>query len=227
MRAAITDQRPDPVTPYQYIGGNTSVDFVNTVDWIVGGLDRFCSYDRVLEWAEGAEVLPSPAVDSLRTEARADPAAADRTLADAIELRALLEQLFYDIASGANADREIATLNRRWLGEYLPAHAAVGSGGVSPSFSLSWPDANRALQSPLWSVVWAAARLITSPDVSRIKRCGGLKCGWYYVDRSRNGLRRWCAMETCGTEMKSLRRAARTAALRSHQDSPNRSSPSR
>ena len=226
MRVAISDQQPDPVTPYRYVGGDPSIDFVDTADWIVGGLDRFCSYDRVVEWAEGAGVLRSPAVDSLRAAAWADPAAADRTLADAIELRGLLEQLFYDIATGDGAEAEIAMLNRRWLAEYLPPHAVVGS-GYGGSFSLSWPNASRALESPLWSVAWSAAQLITSPDVSRIKRCGGLRCGWYYVDRSRNGLRRWCAMETCGTEMKSLRRAARTAALRSHQDSPNRSSPSR
>ena len=226
MRVAISDQQPDPVTPYRYVGGDPSIDFVDTADWIVGGLDRFCSYDRVVEWAEGAGVLQLPAADSLRAAAWADPAAADRTLADAIELRGLLEQLFYDIATGDGAEAEIAMLNRRWLAEYLPPHAVVRSGDGA-SFSLSWPNASRALESPLWSVAWSAAQLITSPDVSRIKRCGGLRCGWYYVDRSRNGLRRWCAMETCGTEMKSLRRAARTAALRSHQDSPNRSSPSR
>jgi predicted RNA-binding Zn ribbon-like protein len=30
-----------------------------------------------------------------------------------------------------------------------------------------------------------------------------------YVDRSRNGLRRWCQMETCGTREKSRRRYQR------------------
>ncbi len=35
---------------------------------------------------------------------------------------------------------------------------------------------------------------------------GGDDCGWMYVDRSRNGLRRWCQMRTCGTREKSRRR---------------------
>jgi predicted RNA-binding Zn ribbon-like protein len=30
-----------------------------------------------------------------------------------------------------------------------------------------------------------------------------------FVDRSRNGFRRWCQMATCGTEEKTRRRAAR------------------
>ncbi|HEV2853834.1 MAG TPA: CGNR zinc finger domain-containing protein [Thermoanaerobaculia bacterium] len=34
-------------------------------------------------------------------------------------------------------------------------------------------------------------------------------CGWMYVDCSRNGLRRWCEMETCGTLEKSRRRRER------------------
>jgi predicted RNA-binding Zn ribbon-like protein len=42
--------------------------------------------------------------------------------------------------------------------------------------------------------------------------CAAPDCGWVYVDRSRNGFRRWCQMETCGTEEKSRRRAARTRA---------------
>jgi predicted RNA-binding Zn ribbon-like protein len=32
-----------------------------------------------------------------------------------------------------------------------------------------------------------------------------------YVDRSRNGLRRWCQMEVCGTKEKSRQRALRRA----------------
>ena len=43
-------------------------------------------------------------------------------------------------------------------------------------------------------------------EAERIRVCGGPDCGWVYVDRSRNGLRRWCEMETCGTQEKSRRR---------------------
>jgi predicted RNA-binding Zn ribbon-like protein len=77
--------------------------------------------------------------------------------------------------------------------------------------ALGWPRAGHALESPLWSVAWSAARLLASDDAKRIRRCGGIDCGWYYVDRSRNGLRRWCEMETCGTLMKTRRRAERNA----------------
>ena len=226
----MSGSRPDPVSPFRYIGGDPSVDFVDTTDWAVGGLDWFSSYDRIIEWATGAGVIQPRTAESLLATARAQPDAAARVLADSIELRGLLEQLFFDIACGQDATAEIARLNIRWLANYLPQPVVLQSG--DGKFALSWPGASDALEAPLWSVIWSASKLLASPDVSRVKRCGGvdgggIDCGWYYIDRSRNGLRRWCEMETCGTQMKSRRRALRNASLRSAQEIPKRSSPSR
>jgi predicted RNA-binding Zn ribbon-like protein len=55
----------------------------------------------------------------------------------------------------------------------------------------------------------AAARLLASDDAARIRICSGPGCGWLFVDRSRNGFRRWCEMKSCGTTEKSRRRYAR------------------
>ena len=52
-------------------------------------------------------------------------------------------------------------------------------------------------------------QLFLSPDSERLRVCGGEYCGWVYVDHSRNGLRRWCEMETCGTRAKNRRRGRR------------------
>ena len=60
-------------------------------------------------------------------------------------------------------------------------------------------------------MAWSAAALLTGPEVESIRVCAGPDCGWVYVDRSRNHLRRWCEMETCGTSEKNRRRAARNA----------------
>jgi predicted RNA-binding Zn ribbon-like protein len=67
------------------------------------------------------------------------------------------------------------------------------------------------LDSPLWPVVRSAAELLASSDVERLRVCAGDDCGWAYVDRSRNGLRRWCQMSTCGTAEKTRRRRQRLA----------------
>jgi predicted RNA-binding Zn ribbon-like protein len=57
--------------------------------------------------------------------------------------------------------------------------------------------------------VRAAAALLSSDDTAKLRICGGPDCGWIYVDRSRNGLRRWCEMSVCGTREKSRRRSVR------------------
>jgi predicted RNA-binding Zn ribbon-like protein len=90
----------------------------------------------------------------------------------------------------------------------LPASSA-GEAGASPTWA--WErDADR-LDSVLWPIVRRAAELIASDEAGRLRVCPGPSCGWAYVDRSRNGLRRWCEMSTCGTDEKTRRRRARSA----------------
>ena len=58
----------------------------------------------------------------------------------------------------------------------------------------------------------AAGELLTSPQLSRLKKCAG--CPWVFLDQSKNLSRRWCAMDDCGTHEKILRYVARRAARR-------------
>ena len=109
--------------------------------------------------------------------------------------------------------RELADLNAalsKALGqlELVPRAADDVDGGA---LRWGWRDANERLDSVLWPVLRAAGDLLASDESARIRECGGDDCGWMYVDRSRNGLRRWCQMEVCGTKEKSRQRALRRA----------------
>lgn len=53
-----------------------------------------------------------------------------------------------------------------------------------------------------------AVELFTGPSASRIRECGAGDCYLIFVDTSRPGRRRWCAMERCGNRHKV--RALRT-----------------
>lgn len=204
----------DPTTSFKYIGGDMSVDFVNTVDWTDRGpeLDQFTGYGRLLDWASGAGMLDRGALVRLREVAKAREEDAERVVEEAVQLRGTLECLYGQLVRGERASGEIQELNSAWIGRALAGLVVMDCG--DGSFELGWEHIGRSLDAPLWAVAWAAAKLLTSEDVSRIRRCGGTDCGWYYVDRSRNGLRRWCEMETCGTRMKSRRRAERNEILR-------------
>jgi predicted RNA-binding Zn ribbon-like protein len=206
-----------PHLPFKYVGGDPSVDLVNTVDWTQRGLvdERLTDYERLTRWAEGAGVVSTRQGARLRAQAVEHPRIAERVYRDAIALRWQLRQLYVAVAEGRPliAMRELAELNASLsaaLGqlELAPRPAGDSKGGV---LRWSWHDAGERLDHVLWPVLRAAGDLLASEDAMRIRECGGDDCGWMYVDRSRNGLRRWCQMEVCGTKEKSRQRALRRA----------------
>lgn len=190
-----------PPLPFKYIGGDLSIDFVNTIDWTMPRPtnERLRDRLRLIEWAEGAGVVASRDADALRRAARANPATADAVLVKAIELRAVIQRV-YAGARSAEAWRE--------FNEYFAE--AAGHLRVAPlpgrAARWGWSDEPGRMDVILWHVVWAAAQLLVSDEAAQVRICAADNCRWMYVDRSRNGLRRWCAMETCGTAEKSRRR---------------------
>jgi len=199
-----------PELPLRFIAGDPALDMVNTVDWTDQGLvfDRLTDYGRVVRWAEGAHILTPSAALRLRRAAAAYPRQAERALDLARRLRLALQQCVAALASGSPADEALGSLNRFLPGALRHLRLAAGARG-SPRFQVNWAGRGESLDSPLWPVLWSAIQLLTSDDAGRIRVCGGENCGWVYVDRSRNGLRRWCQMGTCGTAAKNRRRSVR------------------
>lgn len=68
-----------------------------------------------------------------------------------------------------------------------------------------------ARQQPLETLIAASALSILADrrEVSRLKMCPGVDCGWLFIDETKNARRRWCMMETCGNRAKSARHYAR------------------
>jgi predicted RNA-binding Zn ribbon-like protein len=201
-------KRVDP--PFKYIGGDPALDLVNTVDWTSRGPenDRLTDFGRLISWAEGAGIVSSKAAAALRKRAAARPGEAAAAHHHALETRAALARLFGRMAAGRAGSRDLHDFNRL-LGpplEQMRLLPATTPGGQE--LQLGWEEKENRLESVVWPVLWSAARLLTSDEATQIRVCGGEDCGWMYVDRSRNGLRRWCQMETCGTREKSRKRAA-------------------
>jgi predicted RNA-binding Zn ribbon-like protein len=198
-----------PDLPFKFVGGRPSLDLLNTADWPSTGpvLDRLSSYDRLLEWAVEAGVLGAAAAERLRKRAAADPAGACRSLEKARGLRRALHRAVVATVAG----RGVAAAADR-LGPFLHeglAHLALEPGAPGGGLRAGWSELDASLDGPTWPVIWDAVQLFLSEEASRLRVCGGQDCGWVYVDRSRNGLRRWCEMETCGTTAKNRRRGRR------------------
>lgn len=63
----------------------------------------------------------------------------------------------------------------------------------------------------LATVARDAVELFTGPYAERIRECGSHNCALLFVDTSRPGRRRWCAMEHCGNREKARSHRARVA----------------
>ena len=204
---------PAAELPFKYVGGDPAIDLVNTVDWTSRGPehDRLASYERLVEWAQGAQIVSSRVAAELRSRARVHPKAAALAFRAAVRTRDVLWQLFGALARNESQNEPLRAFNGL-LGKALthlqvtPVREKQRTGS---RLELGWDDLGESLESVLWPVLWSAASLLTSDECSQIRICGSLDCGWMFVDRSRNGLRRWCQMETCGTLEKTRRRYQR------------------
>jgi predicted RNA-binding Zn ribbon-like protein len=193
--------------PFLYVGGNPAIDLINTVDWTSRGpeAERLETFERLTRWAEGAGVIDTATGRRLRRLGEQRSRAAASALAYARQVRDTLHELFGAIARGEAADPALAAFNRL-------LHEAVAGIEVAPGeragagYGWHWRGEESDPRAIVWRVLWSAASLLRSDEIGNVRVCGGDDCGWMYVDRSRNGLRRWCQMRTCGTREKTRRR---------------------
>lgn len=219
MSTALPSLSLAPELPFKFVGGDPSLDFVNTVDWTRRGLvdDRLTGYARLLEWADAAAQLPATRVARLRSLAAQSPRAAQDAFAAALRGRWVLRQLFEAVIAGRRSPDALGEFNvvlRKAHRQLVLAWPKRGTSSAGTPLQWEWEEGDERLDAVLWPVVRAAAALLASEEVTQLRICGGPDCGWMYVDRSRNGLRRWCEMSVCGTREKSRRRAVRRQAER-------------
>jgi predicted RNA-binding Zn ribbon-like protein len=176
------------------VAGHLALDFANTVDDPLGPArhDHLATYEDLVRWSVRAGAL----ADQPLTPSRA-------ALRRAHALRDTVNDVFVAAATGEKVG---------WADLRPYVVDAVAHASLSETHTLTWPDATEP-HAMLWPVAWAAAELLTSPDLHRVKRCAG--CPWLFLDQSRNGSRRWCAMNDCGTHEKIRKYVARRAARRS------------
>ena len=132
----------------------------------------------------------------LRRVGEARPRAAAAALAYAIEARGTLRDLFGAIARGEPAEPVLARFNRLLRDALAGLEVAPVDGGPGRDTAGAGGERNPIPRAIVWRVLWSAASLLQSDEIGNVRVCDGDDCGWMYVDRSRNGFRRWCQMRT-------------------------------
>ncbi len=187
------------------VAGVLCLDFVNTVTWRNDPSDqgeRLTSYKELLLWCKAAQAITSKEKRAIEGAAKARPDDAIDVLNEAIALREALASLYLQ-EPHQQASLEIVN---DWL-ERAPARHRLT---CSPNnYQWQMDQSTDPLLQSLWPILWSGVDLLVSSQRERISSCAGPRCGWLFLDLSRNRSRRWCSMADCGNRAKAQRHYAR------------------
>lgn len=189
----------------EILGGHPAMDFVNTVHSRVepAPRDYLETPAHLIAWCRYMGLVGGT---ETRRLARLPSAQGKKLLAEARALRETLYAVFDGHLHGHPAAAALARLNREL--ERLARRRTL----VATADGFAWryrimPEHPHSLLAPL---AFAAAELLRSPELARLKACPPPEgCGWLFLDRSRNASRTWCSMRTCGNLAKQRRHRAR------------------
>ena len=194
-----------------FVGGDAALDFINTVAGRdrSSPRDRIDSYERLLEWAAHANLLPGKRLRGLARSAQRDPSAAARALARAKALREALFAIVSALAAGRTPPTDaLALLRVHWLAAATAQEFRFADGRLM----LDIEDDDDDLDLIAAIVAWRLVGEVLSAPEGRLRICQGPDCAWTFIDRSKAGRRRWCDMAVCGNAAKSRRHYAKERA---------------
>jgi predicted RNA-binding Zn ribbon-like protein len=186
-----------------FIGGHVALDFVNTAE------------ER--GHPDAGDALRTPADLTLWGQrhgliARTIAANGDEQaeLGRAIEARELLYALFFARVRGrAMHKAQLARLAELVAEAYAAGRLQPGDDG-----NVGWHWSRSELATVRHVAVTSAVDLLRDSPAPRLKQCPGDHCGWFFLDTTKRGNRRWCSMSECGQEAKDERRRAQRRASR-------------
>lgn len=183
-------------------GGVLCFHFINTVyAWRGVNLHEYLNtYDDLIKWCKKVNILSAAQRENLLKEAALHPLKTKKALQQLKEAREMMYHFFSVLAAGSE--------------DHMPPKILAGfNTALSNSLShlvftanhkavvLKWRNEENDLLEPLWVVVKSAYDVVTTEDRSCLKECP--KCGWMFIDKTKNNTRRWCNPAFCGSTEKS------------------------
>ncbi len=182
-----------------FVAGHPALDFVNTAEQrghpLAGEVMR--TPEDLLVWGRRYGLLSDTATS-------AEPA---HELFRALQARELLYGLWFSRVHGDTDNpgdlRALAELGAE----------AYSAGRLDPTEQdrLRWHWDRTDLATIRHVAVSSAIDLLTTAGTARLKQCPGEHCGWFFLDTTKRGNRRWCLMSECGQVAKSAGRRNRAA----------------
>ena len=164
---------------------------------------------ELLDWCLANGAVDAAAARALRARWKQRPAQAQAVFDAAIGLRETLFPLFAAVAGGAGpAPDDLAMLNRALAAAPSRKHLRRTAEGYGWQVDLL----PRAAPELLAAVLWSAGDLVAGTRRDRVRQCANPQCQWLFLDDSKSGTRRWCAMSACGNRAKAHRHYLRKKA---------------
>jgi predicted RNA-binding Zn ribbon-like protein len=165
---------------FRFRAGRLSLDLCSTLLWRhVAPVEQLREPADLVRWLREAGVRPVPTTPG------------ERELHAARALRESIYALVHDRIAGRRlSPARLATLNA------IAAHPDPAP-SVAPDGDLAWA-AEAPAAAALSRVARDAIELLTGPWGGRLRECAAPDCAFLFLDASRPGRRRWCAMNRCG-----------------------------
>lgn len=184
------------------VGGAACIDFVNTALNDKLPVERLHGYSDLLILNRRLSLLDADTLAGLEQTAELDQEQAKRVLLKAREVRQAILAVFSALISDQpeQINASMLKLFNRHINE------ALGERGFSvqnKKLSLTWKCPRESLMQAVWVFSLSAYELLTTKDQRLIKQCGA--CDWFFLDETKNHRRKWCDMQTCGTNQKARR----------------------
>jgi predicted RNA-binding Zn ribbon-like protein len=195
---------PRPVSVIRLDGGRLSIDFANTIhDRFAADVEDYVATpERYVEWARRSGALTADEMIGMSRLEGED----ERLMADVRSLRDATYLLLSAWIDGVALPQGPLLVENHWL------LRAWQSQSLSEHGLLTLRADPEDLRIPLKRIALDVVDTLADARAGKfkLKRCANQSsCGWIFADTSKNGRRRWCAMQTCGTASKTATRRNR------------------
>lgn len=180
---------------FRFDAGAVCLDFAHT-----GGEGPYAVFETLHEPGDLAEWLAQPPLDAVLTV----PVTARELVAAKALRQAIWDTAHAQAARVALPAEAVATINRAAAAAPLVPELAADA------TTAAWAAPVGATQA-LSTLAREMIELLSGPLSRRIRECASDDCPLVFVDSSRPGARRWCAMERCGNRHKLRALRARRA----------------
>jgi predicted RNA-binding Zn ribbon-like protein len=172
--------------------GSRVVDLVNTVDWRDDPARRIELIPTARALADWVRYVRSPAnvARGIRHE---------HQRARMVRLRETLAILLRAIAEDRPLPAGEAAALTRWIRQAWHHRELVERRGGR---TWQWRASTAPGDALVFELALDAGALLLSPAAKRLRICANHGCGWFFIDHSNAGRRRWCSMATCGNRTK-------------------------